>query len=252
VKWLERFFVCVSVIIAAIMIVSGVYLFFRTQKMIVAPSSEIVKEFEFSSDQSLNEWDEKTLGVKKTKYSVVNVDGKDSVKAVSNNSASALFYRQKLSFARNPFLSWDWKAGNFPLRKHEEVLDEKEEFDFVAQVYIIFHSRFFLKMKAIQYVWSEKLPVGTVSNSPYTKNVKLLVLETGASDEWKHEMRDLRKDFAELFGEELQKDVEAVSFMTDSDSTDTTATAYYSNFKLGYLEMPSDAMDIGQEKEAVD
>ena len=60
------------------------------------------------------------------------------------------------------------------------------------------------------------------------------------SEEWKHEERDIEEDYVELFGEKLDKDVVAISFMTDSDSTETASTAYYTDIKIGYLEKPED------------
>jgi len=196
----------------------------------------VVKQLSFETADSLGGWDEKVLTRYRTDYSLAEHKGERCVKAESKNSASSLFIKEPLSRSRRPFVSWDWIVAKFPERKEEETLDDKKEFDFGAQVYVIFKSRFFLTTKAIQYVWTEKLPVGTVSDSPYTKNVKLMVLESGPSNEWKHETRDVKEDFRTLFGEEMTRDVEAFAFMTDSDSTDSSAIAYFGNIRLGYIE----------------
>jgi len=195
-----------------------------------------VRSFTFEDAGGLEGWGEKILANDKTEYSIVEHQGSSCVKGSSVDTASTLFIKQKLSCARDIYVSWDWMAEKFPERKDPEALDKKKEFDFVAQVYVVFHARFFLNSKAIQYVWTEELPVGTVCDSPYTKNVKLLVLQSGLSEGWKHEQRDIKKDFRELFGKELEKDVDAVAFMTDADSTGTSAVAYYDNVSLGYVE----------------
>ncbi len=143
---------------------------------------ETLKHFTFSSVKDLNEWDEKLLSKENTDYSVTESDGKQCVKAVSHNSASSLYYQQRLSCDDNPFVSWDWKAEKFPVRKKKESLRKKDEFDFVAQVYVVFYARFFLNMKAIQYVWTRDIPAGTSADSPYTSKVKILVLESGESE----------------------------------------------------------------------
>jgi hypothetical protein len=65
--------------------------------------------------------------------------------------------------------------------------------------------------------------------------VKLLVLESGPSEAWKHEDRDIAADYSTLFGGVLERDVVAVAFMTDADSTDSAASAYYRDVKIGYL-----------------
>ena len=194
-----------------------------------------VREFTFADQASLSGWDEKALAPKKTEYVLTELDGRKCLKASADDSASAFFYKEQFSHADRPFVSWDWKAGVFPARKSAESLDKKQEFDFVAQFYVIFYSRFFLKTRALLYVWTESLPAGTRGQSPYTPNVKILVLESGPSEEWKHEERDIAADYSTFFGEPLDKDVVAVSFMTDADSTDSTAEAYFGNVKIGYL-----------------
>jgi len=233
----KKFFIFVFLVAAILLIAGGVYrVLQKTGEKPGRAKGKEIKRFSFSSAGELKAWDEKTLSQHGTDYSVTNFDGKNCVKAVSENSASTLYYKQTLSCKARPFIKWDWKAEKFPAKKHKEALDEKEEFDFVAQVYVVFYARFFLNAKAIQYVWTRDLPVGDVSASPYTKNVKLLVLESGESETWKHEERDIKKDFKELFGEELDKDITAISFMTDSDSAKSSAVAYYSDIAIGYLE----------------
>jgi len=194
-----------------------------------------VKRFPFKSPGSVSEWDEKVLARRETVYTAVEHADRACVKAESEDSASTLFYKLSLSHKRRPFMSWKWLAEKFPERKSAENLNKKKEFDFVAQVYVVFHSRFFMNSKAIQYVWAENLPVGTVSDSPYTKNVKLIVLESGPSEEWKHEERDISEDYKVLFGEELKKHIDAIAFMTDSDSTTSSAVAYYTDITIGFL-----------------
>ncbi|MFH1552489.1 MAG: DUF3047 domain-containing protein [Candidatus Omnitrophota bacterium] len=247
-----RFFIISFLIVAVVIVALGVYVFLKGKAPPVA-KRETVKSFSFSSAKSLDEWDEKVLAQHKTDYSVTELDGVPCVKAASENSASALYYKQRLSCDRDPFLSWDWKAEKFPARKKKEALGKKSEFDFVAQVYVIFHARFFLNAKAILYVWTQDLAVGTAGASPYTKKVRILVLESGQTDQWKHEERDIKKDFLDLFGEELGKDVTAISFMTDADSTDSSAVAYFKDFMLGYLatapgEASGEAVEEGLEQ----
>ncbi|MFC1479847.1 DUF3047 domain-containing protein [Candidatus Omnitrophota bacterium] len=238
-----RFFIVGFLVVAVVIVALGVYIFLKGKRPPV-DKRETVKSFSFSSAKSLDEWDEKVLAQHKTDYSVTELDGVSCVKAASENSASTLYYKQRLSCDRDPFLGWDWKAEKFPARKKQEALKKKSEFDFVAQVYVIFDARFFLNAKAILYVWTRDLPVGTVGTSPYTKKVKILVLESGETDQWKHEERDIKKDFLDLFGEELEKDVTAISFMTDADSTDSSAVAYFKDFTLGYMATaPGEASD---------
>lgn len=196
---------------------------------------EVARQLTFSGDGSLSAWDEKKLAKKATNYSVVDIEGKTVLKALSEGGASGLYLKERLSHRDRPYVKWVWKVVKFPGRKEKETLDSKKEFDFAAQFYVLFYSRMIMSTKAIQYVWAEELPVGTARRSPYTDNVKILVLQSGETGEWKTEERDILADYKELFGKELDKDVDAVAFMTDADSTDTTAEAYLSEVELGFL-----------------
>ncbi|MFH1309947.1 MAG: DUF3047 domain-containing protein [Candidatus Omnitrophota bacterium] len=226
----------VFLITLILIVVLGLNYSYFMKKVQVSGKGEILKEFDFSSAKSLREWDKKVLSQKSTSYTAENFDGKSCVKAYSEDSASALFYKQTLSCKREPFLKWKWRPEVFPVHKQIETLYDKGEFDFVAQVYVVFSAKFFLNAKALQYVWTEDLPVGTVAPSPYTKNVKVVVLQSGASEEWKEESRNLKEDFRNFFGMELEKDIDAVAIMTDADSTGSTAIAYYTDIVFGYLE----------------
>ena len=238
-----KLFIAVPVIVVVVVVVIGAYVLkykgiptvFKAPAVEKTGEKEILKSFDFSGAGQLKEWEEKVLAEDNTGYKTTEYGGKSGVLAESANSASALYYKQRLDRERDPFLSWDWRADEFPSYRNKEDLADKGEFDFVAQVYVIFQSKFFLNTKAIQYVWTRDIPEGTVAESPYTKNVRLLVLQSGASEDWKHEDRDIRADFEELFGESLEKDVAAVAFMTDSDSTDSEASAYYTDISIGYL-----------------
>lgn len=196
---------------------------------------DIVRRVSFVSPSSLKEWEEKKLSKNKTAYTVEEDDGRMAVKAVSESGASGLYLKEKLSFRDRPFVKWKWKAVKFPVLTKKEDLASKKEFDFAAQFYVLFYSRMIMNSRAIQYVWAQELPEGTSARSPYTDNVKMLVLQTGESEEWRTEERDIASDYFELFGKELDKDVVAVAFMTDADSTGTYAEAWFADIELGYL-----------------
>jgi hypothetical protein len=224
-------------------------------KRVEAPEGEpgkeeyrVIKLFDFSSDGDLSQWEEKALASKKTDYTLAELDGSSCIKAVSEDSASALFFKRRISFEGDPYIAWDWKAELFPEKQKEESLRDKDEFDFVGQVYVIFYAAFYLNAEAIQYVWSSELAEGMKADSPYTGKVKLLVLESGPAEGWKHEMRNIAEDYRELFGRELDTDLMAISFMTDADSTSTRSVAYFDNIQVGYLT-GGRKIDIPSEEE---
>ena len=216
----------------------GAFVIYRSltlEELISVTGHEVVGKFTFLPEHGLDGWDEKNFSRNTTEYGLINKDGIGCLKAESDNSASALFFRQKLFFERRPFISWDWRVEEFPVHKCAENLEKKKSFDFAAQVYVIFYDRFLTRAKALQYVWTRDVSKGTVVKSPYTRNIKVVVLESGGADEWNSEKRDISGDYEQFFGEPLEKDVMAISFMTDSDSTDSRAVAYYKNVEIGYL-----------------
>jgi len=231
--------------IVLIGLIAAAFVFFTRQKMMPTitvenepegPSFNVIRSFQFKDPDELKQWEEKILSKKNTSYSVVERESRTCVKADSSDGASTRFIKQNLAADKWPFVAWDWCVEIFPKHKKAESIENKKEFDFAAQIYVVFYSRFFLNTRAIQYVWATDLPQGYVADNPYTKNVKVIVLETGASSEWKREERNIRDDYKMLFGEELDKDVVGIAFMTDADSTDSTAVAYFTNFELGYAD----------------
>ncbi|MBF0217581.1 MAG: DUF3047 domain-containing protein [Candidatus Omnitrophica bacterium] len=194
-----------------------------------------VKKFDLS-DVRLPGWEIKRMGKRETEFTVTDGAGDKSIKASSKSSASALFHKIKISGAKDPYISWKWSVETFPDRKEPETLSTKKEYDFAAQVYVIFDSLNIFTTKAIQYVWANELAVGTMAPSPYTKNVRIMVLESGLADGFKDEFRDIRKDFKDLFGEDLKKDIQAIAITADSDSTDSNALSYFADLSLGYID----------------
>ncbi|MBU1083706.1 MAG: DUF3047 domain-containing protein [Candidatus Omnitrophota bacterium] len=227
-------FIYLSVSAAVIAAVIYSAFFFGRMKIPGEAPGEIVGNFSFSKASDLGWWKERVLASKGTVYTIADSDGRICLRSESDDSASALFYKERLLSDNRPFVRWEWKVEEFPSAERNGNLVKKDQFDFAAQVYVIFHARFLPKAKAIQYVWAGEVKKGTVADSPYTKNVKVMVLESGDAGLWKKEERDINTDYEKLFGEKAGKDVMAVSMMTDSDSTDSRAVAYYADIAFGY------------------
>lgn len=249
-KLAGRLFLVLLLIVAVVILEFGYRTFIKKEEPTAGIQRESVKIFSFSGAADLAEWQEKPVAKGNTDYSIGEYDGKKCVVAESTDSASTLYYKQRLSYGRCPYVSWEWKAVDFPQRTEPENLSKKKEFDFAAQVYVITDAKFFLNAKALQYVWTESIPAGIVVSNPYTEKVKIIVLESGPTEEWKIETRDICKDYREAFGKELEKDIAAVSFMTDSDSTGTSAKACYTNIEIGYLGKEADQA-VSDEKKAL-
>jgi hypothetical protein len=87
--------------------------------------------------------------------------------------------------------------------------------------------------RAIKYVWSSTVPVGTRLDSPVYWRAKVIVLQSGpaAAGEWKQETVNLYQDYKELFGGE-PGEAQGIAVLTDSDTTASVAEADYDDFTL--------------------
>jgi len=197
---------------------------------------EIVKPFAFSEENSLKEWEEKIFKGKVV-YRIEKDKDLSYVRATSDKAASALYYKIKLdALTAKPSASWKWKVGKFPVKSSEESLVNKNVDDFAARVYVIFPATFFTNSKVLEYIWAESLPVGSTGTSPYSKNIKLIVLESGPKNEWVSEYRDIRADYIKMFGRSPEYNIGAIAFMTNAENTGTSADAMYDEIKVGYME----------------
>jgi hypothetical protein len=87
--------------------------------------------------------------------------------------------------------------------------------------------------RAVKYVWSTTLPVGTRATNPSYWRAKTIVLRTGTAElgTWQQETVDLYQDYKELFGAE-PGEVQGIALITSSDSTSSVAAADYDDFVL--------------------
>lgn len=199
---------------------------------------QLVKWFPFSEENSLREWEEKIFK-NKVIYEVEKGSDLAYVRAKATDAASALYYKIKVDAkTRHPMISWKWHAEKFPVKALPENLESQDEDDFAARVYVIFPAFFFTNSKVLEYIWAEKLPVGTIGTSPYSDNIKIFVLKSGPAKpgEWPGEERDIMQDYRKAFGRSPEYDIGAVAFMTNTEHTGSSADAMYDDIKLGYKE----------------
>ncbi len=165
-----------------------------------------------------------------TEYRIIKENGRSVVKAVSNASASGLVKKIRFSPATYRYLRWSWKVAH-TVRDGDEKTRAGD--DYAARVYVLFPGTFFWQMKAINYIWANKLVKGESVPNAYTANAKMIAVESGneKAGQWLMEERDLRADYLALFGTE-PPEAAAVAIMTDTDNTGGTAEAWYGEIVL--------------------
>jgi len=199
-----------------------------------AYSGLLPKLFQFNSENSLKEWQEKVFKGK-VLYEVVPQEKGGYLLAESKQACSGIFYKINFNPKDNPMISWKWKVIEFPKKSQSTGGGWLEKDDYAARVYVIFPALIFTNIRCIEYVWDENLPKGTVMTSPYYGNIKLIVAESGAkrSKGWFSVERNLLEDYKKAFGSRPGA-VGAMAIMTDADNSFSSAEAEYSDIKVGY------------------
>jgi hypothetical protein len=151
-------------------------------------------------------------------------------KAHAVKAASGKIKKLSVDTRKYPTLTWRWKIDH-TLKKEDIKLKTGD--DFAARVYVVFPRTFFWRMRAINYVWSAKMPKGSEARSPYTKNVVIVAVESGdeKAGSWVSEERNVYEDYKRIFGEEPPL-LGGVAIMTDTDDTQDEATAWYGDITL--------------------
>ena len=179
-----------------------------------------------------------------TQYRIVKENGTPVVQAISQAAASGLTCKIKIDLKEYPVLQWRWKILNIISKGNVRT---QEGDDYPARIYITFQYDpdkvgFMEKAKykigqllfgdvpvaAINYIWGNRTPKGTIVASAYTDLSKLIVVESGKENlgKWMEEERNVYEDYKKAFGEEPPL-VNGIAIMTDTDNTGETATAYY-------------------------
>ena len=173
---------------------------------------------------SLSAWQEKSFKGH-TSYTLVQSEGRAVIQAIAEGTASGLYHEISISASELPLITWSWKvqqtlAAENPYRKEGD--------DFAARVYIVFPGAFFWQTRALVYVWSDKLPVGTIIPNAFTSNAAIIAIESGNrhAGVWRYERRNYVEDYRACFHEVPPNPV-AVAVMTDTDNTGGQATAWY-------------------------
>jgi len=180
-----------------------------------------------------------------TKYELVKINKTVVVKATSKQSSSGLTREISIDPKEFPIVQWQWKVENII---QAGDVTKKEGDDYPARIYITFEYDsskvgFFEKAKfeliklaygqyppsgAINYIWGNKTPVGTIVHNPYTDHVQMIVTQNGTQrvGKWVKEEHNVYDDFTKAFGEE-PTNISGVAIMTDTDNTQESAIAYF-------------------------
>lgn len=196
---------------------------------------DLIQRFVFQRPDSLKAWEEKIFRGK-TEYTVVSEGGTGYLSAASKASSSGLYKKVKVFITPELYLTWDWKASEFPKKPNPEKLASRTQDDFAARIYLVFPGVTFFDSNVIEYIWDENLPAGAVSASPFSDRVKLFVIRSGQpvheNGGWAHEERNIYQDYTALFETKPDRALEAIGLMSDSDNTRSSTHAFFKTIEF--------------------
>ncbi|MBD3657776.1 DUF3047 domain-containing protein [Marinobacter sp.] len=185
-----------------------------------------------------------------SRYELIREDGSQVVRATTEGGASGLISRLDLDPGESLILRWRWKVSNVFDRGNAR---EKSGDDYPARIYVAFRFQpdkagFFERAKrktvamlfgeelpgnALNYIWANRLPAGSVVANPFTDRTMMLAVNSGAAHagQWVTVERDIVADYRRAFGEEPPPIV-GIAIMSDADNTGETATAWYGDLSL--------------------
>jgi hypothetical protein len=164
-------------------------------------------------------------------YTVQEEGGKRFLRAASHGlGIQAAREVQGWDLTAYPVLAWSWRPREFPKGADER---QPSTNDSVLAVYMLVPYSRIAGPKAVKYIWSEKVPVGThlESNNGLTQ-VRVLRSGTGGQGEWHQEKVNVLEDYRKYFdAREVPKPI-GVAVLTDSDDTKSSAAGDYTDLRV--------------------
>lgn len=173
----------------------------------------------------LSGWQEQIFSGR-TVYQPVYINGRQAIKASSNQSASGLIRKIDVDLTQTPWLNWSWRV-DVPLLGMDET--SKAGDDYAARIYVVVDGGlWFWRTRAISYVWSGNMPKHSHWPNAFTDNSMMLAVESGSEHggQWVSEKRNVLQDLKNLHGIDVSH-INAVAIMTDTDNSQQAAIAYY-------------------------
>lgn len=197
------------------------------------------------------EWQSVPLpGKPLTRYAWSEKDGRASVQADAERSASMWRRRVSVEPARLGAVSFSWWVQD--VIPEASVADVDRE-DAPARVMFGFdgdvgrlplRTRMMFELAqaltgetppyaTLMYVWDARLPVGTVVVNPRSDRIRKIVVDSGPGElrRWRDHRRDLVADFRRAFGEDPGT-LTSIAVMADSDNTRSAVRSWFGQVHL--------------------
>jgi Protein of unknown function (DUF3047) len=162
-------------------------------------------------------------------YTVLGEDGRRFLRSVARGVGVQAGIRREWDLQRYPVLAWSWRPVEFPAGADERATRTN---DSVLAVYLLVTSPSLFGPKAVKYIWSEKVPVGTrLSSNLGQTQVRVLESGTARRGEWVEERVNVLRDFRAYFAESGIPIPAGIAVLTDADDTRSSAQGDYADFR---------------------
>jgi DUF3047 family protein len=163
-------------------------------------------------------------------YSIQEMDGVRFLRALAKNLGIQAAKQYEWDLKAYPMLAWSWRPAQFPKGSDER---ESGTNDSAVAVYALVPYSRIRGPKAVKYIWSEKVPVGTRLKSNFgLTQVRVLRSGVPAKPEWVEERVNVLEDYKQYFGETDMPKPAGIAVLTDSDDTKSIAQGDYANFRV--------------------
>ncbi len=198
-----------------------------------------------------------------TRYALRLWDGVMAIEATAHKSMALLGRTLAVDLQKTPILCWQWRV-DAPIASAD--MTRKAGDDYAARVYLTFEvpperlsfgTRTKLALArtiygdqvpdaALNYIWDNRHPVGTLQDNAYTDRARMLVLRSGAGDagRWVVERRNVGQDMQRAFGD-LGARLSGLAIASDTDNTGEDAHAGFANFR--FVEREADCPAPGPQ-----
>lgn len=162
-----------------------------------------------------------------TDYQLLIEDSIMILKANSQHSASGLVKEKRIDLHQTPYLNWSWRIANRLTGLNEQT---KTGDDFAARTYVIIKTGLaFWQTRALNYVWAGSSAKDSVWPNAFAGDHTMMLAVRGSEapvNVWQTEKHNVHADLKKIFGEDFRY-IDAIAIMTDTDNSNTQATAFY-------------------------
>jgi hypothetical protein len=197
-------------------------------------------------------WEEFRLGPLKTPtvYRFVEDAGVVVLHAHAEAAASGLLAPIRFDIKAAPILQWRWKIAQLiedadnavasredsPVRIILNFDGDRSQMSLADRTSSALAKRVTgreLPYAELMYIWSNRVPVGTVIANPHTHRVEMVVATSGPANvgQWVTVRRNVVEDFRRAFNEAPGLLFE-VGVLTDTDNTGATVDAWYGDIRF--------------------